>query len=131
MSTIRHPHVASALDALTWKPPSQQPLQLCIVSAFGGSTLADFLLEFTLDNPLPAAAARSIMLQLAAATSYLHAVAVVHRDIKSENILVQKLPNGALSVRLIDFGLAKVITPDKGCDDVASAGTARSDVWSA
>jgi len=94
------------------------------VSAFGGSTLADFLLEFTLENPLPAAAARSIMLQLAAATSYLHAVAVVHRDIKSENILIQKLPNGALGVRLIDFGLAKVITPDKSCDDVASAGKA-------
>ena len=88
MSTIRHPHVSSALDAWTWKPPSPQPLQLCIVSAFGGSTLADFLLEFTLENPLPAAAARSIMLQLAAATSYLHAVAVVHRDIKSDNVLV-------------------------------------------
>jgi len=78
MSTIRHPHVASALDAWTWKPPSQQPLQLCIVQRVRRQYVGRLPAGVHLDNPLPAAAARSIMLQLAAATSYLHAVAVVH-----------------------------------------------------
>jgi serine/threonine protein kinase len=129
MSIIRHPHVSSALDAWTWKPPSPspQPLQLCIVSAVGGETLANFLLRFSFKNPLPAAAARCIMLQLAAATSYLHAVAVVHRDIKSENILVKELPNGQLNVCLIDFGLAKVIPTDEVADDAPSAGKSSFD----
>jgi serine/threonine protein kinase len=129
MSTIRHPHVSGALDAWTWKPPSPspQPLQLCIVSAFGGETLANFLLRFSFKNPLPAAAARCIMLQLAAATSYLHAVAVVHRDIKSENIVVKELPNGQLSVCLIDFGLAKVIPTDDVGDDAPYVGKSSFD----
>jgi serine/threonine protein kinase len=133
MSTMRHPHVSSALDAWTWQPPSPQPLQLCIVSAFGGCSLADFLSKYNVQKPLPEATARSIMLQLAAATSYLHSVAIIHRDIKSENILVQEQPDGQVYVRLIDFGLARVLAPLQGsppaedADEVPSAGQNATD----
>ncbi len=111
MSTMRHPNVSSAVDAWTWKPAGLQPLQLCIVSRFGGCSLLEFLSEFNSARPLPESTARSIMQQLAAATSYLHSVAIIHRDLKSENVLVQKLPNGQVMVRLIDFGLARVLAP--------------------
>jgi serine/threonine protein kinase len=134
MSTIRHPHVSSALDAWTWKPPSPQPLQLCIVSPYGGrTTLASFLSQFSFGKPLPEATARSIMLQLAAATGYLHSVAIIHRDIKSENILVQERPDGQVFVRLIDFGLARVLAPvqvspfAEGADQAASTGDNAAD----
>ena len=133
MSTMRHPHVSSALDAWTWKPPSPQPLQLCIASTFGGRTLASFLSQFSFGKPLPEATARSIMLQLAAATGYLHSVAIIHRDIKSENILVQERPDGQVFVRLIDFGLARVLAPvqvspfAEGADQAASTGDNAAD----
>jgi serine/threonine protein kinase len=111
MSTMNHPHVSSAVDAWTWKPPGVQPLQLCVVSPFGGCSLAAFLCKFNSANPLPEETARSIMQQLAAATCYLHSVAIIHRDIKSENVLVEEKPNGQVTVRLIDFGLARVLAP--------------------
>jgi serine/threonine protein kinase len=117
MSTLRHPHVSSAVDAWTWKPPGQQPLQLCIVSPFGGCSLLSFLSRFDAANPLPESTARSIVLQLAAATTYLHSVATIHRDLKSENCLVQELPNGQVTVRIIDFGLARVLAPLQAAPD--------------
>jgi serine/threonine protein kinase len=128
MSTMRHPLVSSAVDAWTWKPPAPQPLQLCIVSRYGGNSLAAFLSKYNSAKPLPEPTARSIMQQLAAATCYLHSVAIIHRDIKSENVLVQELPDGQVAVRLIDFGLARVLAPlqvspvAEACDEVPSSG---------
>ena len=128
MSTMRHPLVSSAVDAWTWKPPAPQPLQLCIVSRYGGNSLAAFLSKYNSAKPLPEPTARSIMQQLAAATCYLHSVAIIHRDIKSENVLVQQLPDGQVAVRLIDFGLARVLAPlqvspvAESCDEMPSSG---------
>lgn len=49
---------------------------------------------------------RKIFIQLFQGTKYLHERNVVHRDIKPENIL---LTDKNLSVKLADFGLAKII----------------------
>ncbi|KAF1838355.1 Pkinase-domain-containing protein [Decorospora gaudefroyi] len=50
--------------------------------------------------------ARKVFVQLFQAVKYLHERNVVHRDIKPENIL---LTDKELSVKLADFGLAKII----------------------
>ncbi|KAK4936368.1 serine/threonine protein kinase [Elasticomyces elasticus] len=49
---------------------------------------------------------RKIFIQLFQGTKYLHERNIVHRDIKPENIL---LTDKVLSVKLADFGLAKII----------------------
>lgn len=50
--------------------------------------------------------ARYIANDIANAVHYLHALRIVHRDIKPENFLVFYLPNGEVTVKLCDFGLA-------------------------
>lgn len=52
---------------------------------------------------------KSIMQQLLDGLYYIHKNNIIHRDIKSANILITR--NGKL--KLADFGLAKVITPPK------------------
>src|SRR5207244_4013635 len=44
--------------------------------------------------------------QVADALEYSHAVGIVHRDIKHENLLVARLEPEVLRVRITDFGLA-------------------------
>src|SRR5258708_12126588 len=54
-----------------------------------------------------------LFLQVCDAVSYAHAHLVVHRDLKPSNILVQE--DG--EVKLLDFGVAKLLTGDAPTDD--------------
>jgi serine/threonine protein kinase/tetratricopeptide (TPR) repeat protein len=54
-----------------------------------------------------------IFVQLARALDYIHALGLVHEDIKPTNVLVQRRADGQPRAKLIDFGLARMLrTPD-------------------
>ena len=40
----------------------------------------------------------------------MHARNIVHRDVKPENCLLERYPNGKLQINLADFGLAMEVT---------------------
>ncbi|XP_061582050.1 serine/threonine-protein kinase pim-1-like [Cololabis saira] len=61
------------------------------------------------DGPLQEDMALSIMKQLVDAVMHMHSNGVFHRDIKSENILIQTDSDG-LRVRIIDFGCGCILT---------------------
>eukprot|EP00826_Nyctotherus_ovalis_P042322 TRINITY_DN4335_c0_g1_i1.p3 TRINITY_DN4335_c0_g1~~TRINITY_DN4335_c0_g1_i1.p3 ORF type:complete len:157 (-),score=40.06 TRINITY_DN4335_c0_g1_i1:1230-1700(-) len=53
-----------------------------------------------------------IVKQLLNVLKYCHALDIIHRDVKPENIMIQNSPNSAKStIKLIDFGLAELIDP--------------------
>jgi serine/threonine-protein kinase len=55
-------------------------------------------------GPLPVGQAREVLGEVAAGVAAAHAVGVVHRDLKPQNVL---LGGGGRIVKVIDFGLAK------------------------
>ena len=57
------------------------------------------------------------MYQLIDAIKYMHASGIVHRDIKPDNILIVKdVDDSVLRIKITDFGLSKIITPDQKID---------------
>ena len=48
----------------------------------------------------------SLMVQTLSALAHMPARGVLHRDLKPDNILVERLPDGSLLSRITDFGLA-------------------------
>jgi serine/threonine protein kinase len=54
--------------------------------------------------------------KLSNAIYYLHSYGIVHRDLKPENILMSET-NGKVDIKLLDFGLSKIIGPNEKCID--------------
>lgn len=48
--------------------------------------------------------------QLCEALKYSHENGIVHRDLKPSNIIISKNTNGAETARLVDFGIAKLLS---------------------
>src|SRR6266496_3960368 len=63
------------------------------------------------DGPMPLAVALDVIEQAARALAAADACGVVHRDIKPSNVMLESDPSGALQVKLIDYGVAKVMGP--------------------
>ena len=63
------------------------------------------------DGPMPLAVALDVIEQTARALAAAEACGVVHRDIKPSNVMLESDPSDALRVKLIDYGVAKVMGP--------------------
>ena len=110
-ASFRHPHVASVHH---------------LGESFGDYFYAmEFVDGETLDTyrqrvkSIPATTALDILEQVADALGAASQLGLVHRDIKPSNVMVYTDSNGRLSVKLIDFGLAKSFQ-DRGVDATAT-----------
>jgi serine/threonine protein kinase/Tfp pilus assembly protein PilF len=63
------------------------------------------------DGPMPLALALEVIEQAARALAAAEACGVVHRDIKPSNIMLECDASDVLRVKLIDYGVAKVMGP--------------------
>ncbi|KAL8474719.1 hypothetical protein ACS0TY_031239 [Phlomoides rotata] len=82
---------------------------LLVYEYVSNGTLADHLHGLRQDSgPLSWATRLSIAIETSAALAYLHASAVIHRDIKSSNILL----DNNFVVKVADFGLSRFLPTD-------------------
>jgi len=59
---------------------------------------------------LTPAVIKSLTFQLCRGTEFCHANRIIHRDIKPQNLLIERLDGGRLRLKIADFGLARVFT---------------------
>ncbi|MBL9026910.1 MAG: serine/threonine protein kinase [Myxococcales bacterium] len=59
--------------------------------------------------PLEPALAVELVTQICEGLGVAHEVGIVHRDLKPANIMITEEPGRGLQVRILDFGLAKVV----------------------
>jgi serine/threonine protein kinase len=64
------------------------------------------------EGPMPLALALEIIEQTARALTAAEKCGVVHRDIKPSNIMLESDSSGALIVKVIDYGIAKILDPE-------------------
>jgi serine/threonine-protein kinase len=99
LGELRHPGVVRAHDFLHLSDGTYA----LVMDLVAGRDLRRLL---SADGPLAPGAAASVLAQVAAAISAVHAAGVVHGDVKPGNILVPE-PAGTDGVRLVDFGVAQ------------------------
>src|SRR5215510_12427357 len=64
------------------------------------------------EGPMSLAIALGVTEQVARALAAAEACGVVHRDIKPSNIMLESDPSGTLIVKVIDYGVAKVLASE-------------------
>ena len=101
VSKLTHPNIVQIFDFGEW----QDNLYLVMEFAQG----RDLSWIFAEETKLDFFRAAPLMAQVCAALEESHQVGIVHRDLKPENILVAKTRSGRDFVKVLDFGLAKLM----------------------
>ena len=107
-SRISHPHALSVTDF----GEDETGHVFLVMEFLSGKTLKQVVRD---EGPLPLARVVDITRQVGDALSAAHAEGVVHRDLKSDNIMLLDTVSGD-HAKVLDFGIAKINEPEGGVD---------------
>ncbi len=102
LASLRHPGIAHVLDSGT----SDEGLPYLVMERVDGQSID----EYCDRNRLGVEERLEVFLQAAGAVEAAHLQGILHRDLKPANILVTDTADGPV-VKIIDFGLAKMLDP--------------------
>ncbi len=114
LATLNHPGIAAIYSF-----EEDGGRHLLVMEVVEGETLAERMAR----GPLPLPQVLGYGSQIASALGAAHRKGIVHRDLKPGNVMVT--PSG---VKLLDFGLAKLLKREEPADALTSAPTAARDV---
>ena len=103
LSKVAHSAVVRVLDA----GQDRDRTPFLVMELLEGEVLTDEI-ERGLETRDVIEVGRQLLGALAAA----HAAGIIHRDIKPENLFLARSPSGALRLKVLDFGIAKLVAPD-------------------
>ena len=100
-SRISHPHAISVTDF----GESENGVVYLVMEYLRGRALKDIVRD---GGPMPLSRVVEIVRQVAGALDAAHAEGVVHRDLKSDNIMLEEAAGGGDWAKVLDFGIAKI-----------------------
>ena len=80
-----------------------------VMELLSGEDLAETLER---RGALPPGEALTVLQQVARALESCHAAGIVHRDLKPSNLFLHSRPDGTTLVKLLDFGVARLLDPE-------------------
>src|SRR5882724_10975425 len=101
---LRHPNVVDVTD-FGFARASGETVAYLVMEYLDGCTLADVLKE---EKRLPLEWVVDILEQVCSAVNEAHQQGIVHRDLKPENIWLEPNRRGSYTVKVLDFGIAKL-----------------------
>jgi serine/threonine protein kinase len=101
---LRHPNVVDVTDFGIAKTDLGERAYL-VMEYLDGCTLGEVLEE---EKKLPLSWTLDILEQTCAAVSEAHRQGIIHRDLKPDNIWLEPNERGGYTVKVLDFGIAKL-----------------------
>jgi serine/threonine-protein kinase len=119
VNRINNPHIVEITDLVEagehqilvdgQESVSSLPVNALVMELLEGQSLQQAMIG---EGPMPPERFLRIMAQVCQALAAAHAAGFIHRDLKPDNIFLTKRGNQDDFVKLLDFGLAKVINVD-------------------
>jgi serine/threonine protein kinase len=104
-SRISHPNAISVTDI----GEDENGIVFLVMEYLSGQTLKQLIRD---EGPLPLPRIVEITRQIGDALAAAHAQGVVHRDLKSDNIMLLDTTTVGDHAKVLDFGIAKINEPD-------------------
>ncbi|MEO8705480.1 MAG: protein kinase [Kofleriaceae bacterium] len=115
-SRLNHPNCVSIIDY----GQSSDGLLYLAMEFVKGPTLTQLLVN---ENPLAVDRVIDIVMQSLAGIEEAHLAGVVHADLKADNIILDQRRAGVDVVKIVDFGIARLITGGRDPEDRSISGT--------
>jgi serine/threonine-protein kinase len=115
-SRLNHPNCVSIIDY----GQSTDGLLYLAMQYVKGPTLTQLLVN---ENPLAVDRVIDIVMQALAGIEEAHLAGVVHADLKADNIILDQRRAGVDVVKIVDFGIARLVTGTRDPDDRSISGT--------
>jgi tRNA A-37 threonylcarbamoyl transferase component Bud32 len=111
LDRLDHPHIVRCYGVGVLAETGQPYMLLELLR---GQNLQELLWPAGAEAPRPLEPARAleIAIQIAAALVEAHALPLLHRDLKPSNVVVTQSPEGQELVKVIDFGIARIMGTD-------------------
>jgi len=103
-AAIGHPNICEVYDFGTHTDGSPY----LVMELLMGETLAD---RIACEGGLPFDEVVEILIQVLSGLIAAHEKGIVHRDIKPENVFLSRRPGQGVLVKLLDFGVSKMVSP--------------------
>ena len=107
---VAHENIVEILDF--GQTPDGQPY--FIMEFLQGESLTEAIAR----GPMAPEQVEAIGVQMCKALGAAHAKGIVHRDLKPHNVQLVIKPDGALQVKILDFGVAKILSSPDGASSV-------------
>jgi len=104
VARVKHPNAVTVYDFGV----APEVGAYCVMEYLEGVSLRE---ELTVSHTLPVESVVELMDQICAAVDAAHSAGVIHRDLKPSNIMLERLGDGAVAAKVLDFGIAKLVAP--------------------
>jgi len=109
LAALHHPHVVPIRGfGVAGRTP------YLVMELLPGRTLFDVLAA---EAPLEPARALNLARQIVTAVAFIHGEGIIHRDLKSPNVMIEHFGDGSEHARVLDFGFAKFLDKEKWQDE--------------
>jgi serine/threonine-protein kinase len=102
---IENEHVGRVLDV----GMLESGLPYMVLEYLDGADLSTVLQR---GGPLPIHDVADYLLQAIEGVAHAHALGIVHRDLKPSNLFIARRPDGTARVKVLDFGISKILGGD-------------------
>jgi len=113
--SLAHPNLVAVADYGV----TSDGAPFLVMDYIDGKSLGE---ELCSAGPLSAERALPLFIQMCAGLESAHSKGVVHRDLKPNNVMLFKDAAGQEQIKIVDFGISKIVGPNSGASNLTQTG---------